>query len=392
MLRSIRWRLVMGAVLLTLLTVSAVGVVALLLMQRYMVQQERAYLAANAQAIAQQAVSFMTPMQASPRQASPPLQQLAQTAAFLGDVTVRIVDSTQMPLADSAVAIPYTETVGMAASPIYFLVDPFAYPAGVAQPTMPDLYWTTETNQFTVASSAPITASMTEAIPAKMPGVMIEAVPAEASVGMGGTWTKAIPAAAPGEAHAANVIVVQKSPSIWGDRLIFDATANPISRTVSVVYANEQRATDSVGAIATYGEDVTVAATLADATKWQIEKGETGVSWQKAMAVSRSTMAQPTFLQSTGFEAVDVVTAPIHAEGRVVGFVELARATNMVDEPLGAIRRALAIAGGASALLAIAVGLVMSRTLTAPIQNLAEAAAAMSSGDLTARAPAMRRD
>jgi hypothetical protein len=34
MMRSIRWRIVMGTMLLTLLTVCAVGVVAVLLMQR----------------------------------------------------------------------------------------------------------------------------------------------------------------------------------------------------------------------------------------------------------------------------------------------------------------------------------------------------------------------
>jgi signal transduction histidine kinase len=87
-----------------------------------------------------------------------------------------------------------------------------------------------------------------------------------------------------------------------------------------------------------------------------------------------------------------MVTAPIQAGGMVAGFVELGRTSDLVDEPLSAIRRALAIAAGASALLAIAVGLVMSRTLTSPIQNLAQAAAAMSSGDLTARAPVVGRD
>src|ERR1044072_6293273 len=98
MTRSIGWRIVLGTMLLSLMTVSAVGVVALLLMQRYMVQQERAYLAANAEAIAQQAAPFMTPIQLAP-----PLQQLAQTAAFLGDVNVRIVDKGHIALADSAI-------------------------------------------------------------------------------------------------------------------------------------------------------------------------------------------------------------------------------------------------------------------------------------------------
>src|SRR3954447_11649027 len=117
MTRSIRWRIVLGTMLLTLLTVCAVGVVALLLMQRYMVQEERSYLAANAEAIAQQAAPFMLPVQMAP-----PLQQLAQTAAFLGDVSVRIVDRSQAPLADSAVMSSYTDTVNIATSPVYFKV------------------------------------------------------------------------------------------------------------------------------------------------------------------------------------------------------------------------------------------------------------------------------
>lgn len=387
MLQSIRWRLVMGAMLLTLLTVSAVGVVALLLMQRYMVQQERAYLAANAQAIAQQAGTFMSPVQMSPvnmspvdmfaLKASPPLQQLAQTAAFLGDVTVRIVDQTQMPLADSAVALPYTETVGLAAAPIYFRVDPLAYPPDATlPPEMPDVYWTTTTSPFSVGSAVPVQA----------PDVGQGAMPARAAEAVAGRWTRALPPAVAGETQAANVIVVQKSPSIWGDRLIFDAatgsSSRPISQTISVIYAQGQAVPDGTPHVgATYGEDVLVDAKLVDAEQWQ----------QPRMAVP-SGMAQPSFLQAAGFASADVVTAPIHAAGGVVGFVELARATNLVDEPLGAIRRALVIAAGASALLAMAVGLVMSRTLTAPIQNLAEAAAAMSSGDLTARAPVVGQD
>jgi two-component system sensor histidine kinase MtrB len=112
----------------------------------------------------------------------------------------------------------------------------------------------------------------------------------------------------------------------------------------------------------------------------------------KRLYTATGVMAQPSFLQAVGFQATEVVTAPIQTGGAVVGFVELARATDMVDEPLGALRQALAIAAGASSLLAIGVGLVMSRTLTAPIQNLAQTAAAMSGGDLTARAPVVGRD
>ena len=119
---------------------------------------------------------------------------------------------------------------------------------------------------------------------------------------------------------------------------------------------------------------------------------EKRLAWETAVDRGASMAAQPSFLQSVGFQSVDLVTAPDSDWWYGDWLCGLARATDLVDEPLGAIRRALGIAAGASALLAIAVGLVMSRTLTAPIQNLAQAAAAMSSGDLTARAPVVGRD
>ncbi len=366
--RSIRWRLVMGSVLLTLLTVSAVGVVALLLMQRYMVQQERAYLTANAQAIAQQAASFMTPVQISP-----PLQQLAQTAAFLGDVAVRIVDDTQMPLADSTVAIPYTDTVGLAAPPIY----------------------------FRIAASPP---AQNYTLMAPIPGELRMAIH-ELRLETRGMISSTMPMIT----QDANVIVVQKSPSIWGDRLTFEAEAVPISTTQSLAdelpsaYTGAHWVSSEVvqGEIVPSGEDLSRATAVVGQTSfdkvvvtdhWQMETGLTGEKVWAQETRTANTMVPLSFLQSTGFQSTGVVTAPIQMGGTVVGFVELARSSDLVNEPLGAIRRALAIAAGASALLAIAVGLVMSRTLTAPIQNLAYAAAAMSSGDLTARAPVVGKD
>jgi len=50
MFRSIRWRLVASYVLLTLLTVSLVGVLALSLMKRYAKEQAQDFLQANAEA------------------------------------------------------------------------------------------------------------------------------------------------------------------------------------------------------------------------------------------------------------------------------------------------------------------------------------------------------
>jgi signal transduction histidine kinase len=96
MFRSIRWRLVASFVLLTLLTVTLVGVLAVSLLQRYVEGQARDYLTANAEAVAQQAIARMQPI---PDRAG--LEELARTASFLGNVRVRILDEERQVLADS---------------------------------------------------------------------------------------------------------------------------------------------------------------------------------------------------------------------------------------------------------------------------------------------------
>jgi signal transduction histidine kinase len=96
MFRSIRWRLVASFVLLTLLTVSLVGVLSVSLLRRYVAGQERDYLTANAEAVAQQAIAHLQP---APDTAK--LDELARTASFLGSARVRILDGNRQVLADS---------------------------------------------------------------------------------------------------------------------------------------------------------------------------------------------------------------------------------------------------------------------------------------------------
>jgi signal transduction histidine kinase len=96
MFRSIRWRLVASYVLLTLLTVSLVGVLALSLMKRYAEEQAQDFLQANAEAVARQALPLMQP---TVRPAD--LQDLVRTASFLGNVQVRILDEHRRVVADS---------------------------------------------------------------------------------------------------------------------------------------------------------------------------------------------------------------------------------------------------------------------------------------------------
>lgn len=325
-------------------------------MQRYMVQQERFYLRANAEAIAQQAIPFMLPVQMAP-----PLQQLAQTAAFLGDVSVRIVDKAQIPLADSGVVSPFTDTMSLAASPIYFTV------------------------------SAP-----------QMPQALALAMPAAVAQPAALNPNEIFSATLPSKGQETNVIVVQKSPSIWGDRLVFQegagTTVTSVVNRPSPVPEMMAEPTMPVAAPLPVEAQPFDTAKLEtqpiDAKALEIKdvEGQKTLVWGKQVATYTRAMAEPTFLQSADLQSTNMVTAPIEIGGRVAGFVELGRMADLVDEPLGALRRALGIAAGASALLAIAVGLVMSRSLTAPIHNLTQATAAMSSGDLTARAPVTGRD
>jgi signal transduction histidine kinase len=96
MLRSIRWRLVASYVLITLLTVSLVGLLTLSLVRRDVRQQQVNHLQANAQTIASQALPWMgSGMQGAE------LAELAQTASFFVNARVRILDEQNRPLADS---------------------------------------------------------------------------------------------------------------------------------------------------------------------------------------------------------------------------------------------------------------------------------------------------
>ncbi len=96
MFRSIRRRLIATYTLLTVFAIAAVSVLALTLFQRQLARQEQAYLRANAEAIAAQAAGLLIPV-AQPLA----LQQLASTAALLGNVQVRITDAGGALLADS---------------------------------------------------------------------------------------------------------------------------------------------------------------------------------------------------------------------------------------------------------------------------------------------------
>jgi signal transduction histidine kinase len=96
MFRTIRWRLVLSYVLLTVLTVNVVGALATSLVRRQVKRQEAAHLQANAEAVARQALDLIWPAAREDE-----LQELVQTAAFLSSARVRILDKERRVLADS---------------------------------------------------------------------------------------------------------------------------------------------------------------------------------------------------------------------------------------------------------------------------------------------------
>jgi len=283
MFRSIRWRLVLSYVLLTLLTVGLVGVLALSLMQRYVEQQEIAYLTANAEAVAQQAVQAMRPMV---RRAE--LRELARTAAFLGNARVQILDARRRVLADSGPTAGVERLVWILSPPLC---------------------------QVQVSGKT-VSPSFVE-----RPSSLYLAVAGEE----GGPYLVAR------DLSGTSYTVVHRWEGMWGARFVFDAEG---------------------------GAQGTGAATLEDQTP-------------------HSDLA---------------VSVPISDSTGHLGYVKISNAPDLGAEALGHARRAFALAGAGVGLLAVVVGLIESRGLSAPLRELARVTGRMSDGDLSTRAPVRRRD
>ncbi|MCS7056312.1 MAG: HAMP domain-containing histidine kinase [Thermoflexales bacterium] len=81
------------------------------------------------------------------------------------------------------------------------------------------------------------------------------------------------------------------------------------------------------------------------------------------------------------------VRVPIELGRTIVGYVELSSASAINQAALQTAQHAFMLAAGGATLLAVLVGLWVSRGLSAPLLALANAAARMAQGDLSARAP-----
>ncbi|MBN2389375.1 MAG: HAMP domain-containing histidine kinase [Anaerolineae bacterium] len=87
-----------------------------------------------------------------------------------------------------------------------------------------------------------------------------------------------------------------------------------------------------------------------------------------------------------------VRVATVGETGEVLGYVEISNGPNFSADALMTTRRAFLFAGGGAILIAVLVGLWMSRGLSAPLRTLTETAGQMSQGDLSIRTPMRGKD
>ncbi|MEZ4868878.1 MAG: HAMP domain-containing sensor histidine kinase [Caldilineaceae bacterium] len=305
MLQSICWRLVASFTLLTLLTVTLLGILVLALMQRYIERQETAYLNQNAEALAVQTQRFWRAPVPPPQ-----LATLARTAALLGNFRVKIFNANEQILADSGLPVPADQLTWVAHAP------------GPNRLLLP------EENAFFVIEPAWLDDP-----------VLLE---------------KMLPPRDTAVSPPYAITVVRQASSPWGPLLHYE-DGPPTSASVVM--------TDRITP-----PDVLVEAPPVKA----------------APTPPVEDVPPP--------PAVRSVTSPIRAGGGVVGYVELSNGANVASEALGALRHLFLVAAAAVSGVAVVMGLVVSRTLTAPLQELTTTTGRMNEGDLSARAQVQSSD
>lgn len=87
-----------------------------------------------------------------------------------------------------------------------------------------------------------------------------------------------------------------------------------------------------------------------------------------------------------------VQVATVDESGATLGYVEISNAPDFTTNALVTTRRAFLFAGGGAILIAVLVGLVLSKGLSAPLRTLTETAGQMSQGDLSIRTPVRGKD
>lgn len=364
---SIRWRLILSYALLTLLTISVVGFLTLSLMQRYLDAQESDYLTANADAIARQAQPFLEVEPVQNSHVNLALTQLIQTAAFLGNVQVRLLDSAGQVLVDSG---PPESQNGLA----WILSPSITTANGLAEHTI-NLDANSRQEEYRSfrdedSLTAPFFAMPIydfERMPVTVPFVDNE------RIGRTGQrrwitehtflqWST-------GETGSGQIVIVRTVPSRWGPRFEFEEEARAIGEIDSDLdrnYSSQRSA-----------EPEMAPEPLPDAMD----------SGRESMTMGGSAHVQTDIVRSPL-----VVTVAIGGEENPLGFVELSNGPDLGAESLATIQQAFLWAAGGASLLAVVVGLLVGQGLTAPLRSLAGVAGRMGRGDMSARSAINSRD
>lgn len=289
---SIRWRLVASFTLLTLLTVSALALLVLSAMQRYVTAQETGYLSQNAEALAEQSLFLLNEPAPPPGQ----LETLARTAALLGNFRVKFLDAAEQ----------------------------------------------------TVADSGPPQASGVVAVPA---------------------------------APYAGVMLSQAALSAV-DVMVITSDASTASLPTGDVLRISRQTAGPWGPLLQFEQAITVVNTNL----------LTGTLPTASLTIFTPTFSAGDNLLFAPALPFRTVMTPIQAGQQVVGYVELTSAPGIASQALVALRQLFMWAAAIVALVAVGAGLMVSRTLTAPLHALTLATGRMNDGDLTARAPVQGND
>jgi signal transduction histidine kinase len=118
--------------------------------------------------------------------------------------------------------------------------------------------------------------------------------------------------------------------------------------------------------------------------------------WPSGFALE--VVQEPDRMRELSIAAADVprseqaITSPIGDAGDPLGYVEISGGPDYAAEALRTTRRAFFLAAVGALVLAVLVGLLVSRGLTAPLLELAGVASRMSDGDLSTRAAVRSKD
>lgn len=348
--RSIRWRLIASFTLLTLLTITLLGVLVLSLMQRYVARQEVAYLHRNAVALAQQSELFFA---GSDQPAE--IRSLVETAALLGNFQVKILDKNERIVVD-------TEQPSQRDRLMWILPAPAL---GAPDAPAPDHTVITEVQSTDIFF-----------IPPELPIDVVE--PGRAFATPSDSQPGRLAPEPPGAPYA--VRIIRQTHGSWGPHLQWEiAPGTPDS--------------DSTRTEAITLTHTLPALPLIEPSIWQ--GGKTTVITQPIPAERRETwraLRQRFLWNWLRSERQQQVIAPIESDADVVGYVELINAPGVASEALAALRQLFLLAAASVSVVAVAVGLVISRSLTAPIGALTAATDQMIDGDLSARAGVRSND